>query len=269
MSGSNGAGLPNPSEDEIVRELQQTVSASRLSLFLQCRLKFYFRYVKGISKPTSPALHLGSCVHSTLSAWNKARWRREPLTTEQLRETYAKAWNNEEHATVNWQGREEEQEKTGWALVETYLRESNASPDVMPDAVEVPIEADLRPHGLPVLVGVLDLVRQGVIVEYKTSSSTPSPDHSAHVHEVQVTGYAVLFRACTGQTEQGIEIHTLVKLKTPRLIVAAMPIVTEQRKLRLFRLIESYVAGLDRCEWIPAPGLQCSACEYFSECRRW
>jgi len=61
-------------ENEIINGLQQTVSASRLTLFLQCRLKFYFRYVLAIPKPKPPALHVGNTVHDVLKAWHKARW---------------------------------------------------------------------------------------------------------------------------------------------------------------------------------------------------
>jgi len=31
------------------------------------------------------------------------------------------------------------------------------------------VEADLQKHGLPKLIGVLDLVQNGIIVDYKTS----------------------------------------------------------------------------------------------------
>ena len=41
-----------------IEELTQTVSASRLSTWLQCRLKFHMRYVAGISKPPTAALHV-------------------------------------------------------------------------------------------------------------------------------------------------------------------------------------------------------------------
>ena len=34
---------PAPTGEEIIRHLQKKVSASRLTLFLQCRLKFFFR----------------------------------------------------------------------------------------------------------------------------------------------------------------------------------------------------------------------------------
>jgi len=42
---------PAPTVEEIICHLQKQVSASRLTLFLQCRLKFFFRYVAGLTKP--------------------------------------------------------------------------------------------------------------------------------------------------------------------------------------------------------------------------
>jgi hypothetical protein len=41
-----------------IATLQRTVSASRLNTWLQCRLKFYFRYVQQLSKPKTPSLHV-------------------------------------------------------------------------------------------------------------------------------------------------------------------------------------------------------------------
>jgi len=49
-------------------ELLATVSASRLSTFLGCRLKFFFRYVLKLQKPKTPSLHLGSAVHDLIPA---------------------------------------------------------------------------------------------------------------------------------------------------------------------------------------------------------
>jgi ATP-dependent helicase/DNAse subunit B len=66
-------GAVPPSEAEILAKLQQTVSPSRLTLFLQCRLKFFFRYVARIAKPKSAALHVGGSAHAVLKAWNMSR----------------------------------------------------------------------------------------------------------------------------------------------------------------------------------------------------
>lgn len=43
--------IPSP-----LTRLRQTVSATRLGLFLQCRLKFFFRYIQQIKKPLTPRL---------------------------------------------------------------------------------------------------------------------------------------------------------------------------------------------------------------------
>jgi hypothetical protein len=106
------------SEQDIIRALQETVSASRLSLFLQCRLKFYFRYVLKLQKPKTPSLHLGSAVHAVLKAWNKARWLQQPLSLKEVHETYLKAWADTTEGPVSWEPGEEEADKTtGWRLV--------------------------------------------------------------------------------------------------------------------------------------------------------
>jgi CRISPR/Cas system-associated exonuclease Cas4 (RecB family) len=258
-----------PSESGIIAGLQQTVSPSRLTLFLQCRLKFWFRYVARIAKPKSAALHVGGTAHAVLKAWNKSRWRQEPLTLKQLHNEYAKAWADQADEPVEWDNDEEEQKTTGWRLVETYIRESKIPAELRPDAVEVPIEAVLAQHGLPTLIGVLDLVQAGIIVDYKTSGQTPNPERAVHTHELQTSSYAVLYRQATGKREAGIEVHTLVKLKTPKLVVTATPPMSDHQQTRLFRLIEAYEQGLDVRDFVPSPGMQCVSCEFFNECRAW
>jgi hypothetical protein len=73
-----------------IEALQKTVSASRLNCWLQCRLKFFFRYVEQITKPPTPALHVGSVVHLVLQAWNMARWRKQPFELERFKSLFDK-----------------------------------------------------------------------------------------------------------------------------------------------------------------------------------
>jgi putative RecB family exonuclease len=223
-----------------------------------------------LTKPKSAALHVGGSVHSVLKAWNKARWRGQSLPLKLLYELFVKAWADQAAEPVAWEDGEEEVEKMiGWRLVETYIRESKIPADLKPDAVEVPVEADLHEHGLPKLIGILDLVQGGVIVDYKTSGQTPNAERAVHTNEVQTSSYAVLYRYSTGKREAGIEVHTLVKTKAPKLVVTATPPMSDDQQTRLFRLIESYEHGLDMRDFIPSPGLQCVACEFFNECRAW
>lgn len=263
----------NTSSSSILQKLQQTVSASRLTCFLQCRLKFFFRYVLAIPKTKTAALHVGNTVHAALKAWHKARWLGNPLSLKQLHEEFIKAWEHPETEhkllPVQWEGDEEANRLTGWRLCEVYLRESKITLEDKPSAVEVSVEADLNQQGLPRLIGIIDLVQHARIIDYKTTASTPNSDKVVHTHEVQTSIYALLYRHNTGQQEQGIELHHLVKLKNPKLCITSMAPMTEQQQTRLFRLLESYLKGITRQDFIPSPGIACHSCEYFNECRNW
>ena len=75
------------------------------------------------------------------------------------------------------------------------------------------VEADLSSRGLPRLVGVLDLVQDGRIIDFKTTGQTLVLEKAALLHATQTTAYSLLYRENTGQQEAGIELHHLVKLK--------------------------------------------------------
>lgn len=261
-------------EPEVGPALLERVSASRLQTFHQCRLKFYFRYVLRLRKAKSAALHVGTTVHHVLQCWNRARWKREPIDMEKLRTEFARAWVEEQaREPVTWdQDTPEASEmETGWSLIRIYLGQTPIPLEERPEAVEVAVEADLSAHGLPLLVGFIDLVRSGGrIVDYKTAAQTPNADRAEHLHELQLSCYGVLYRDATGQKEGGFELHHLVKLKTPKLVVNQMGPMNQQQESRLFRLIESYLAGVAREDWVPSPNvMSCACCEYFPECRNW
>ena len=264
------APAPKPqTQQQKIEVLQKTVSASRLSCWLSCRLKFYFRYVLTLTKAPTPALHIGSVVHTVLQQWNLDRWRRQPFETKKMKALFDKRWPDQ--GKIKWdEGEEEGDKKQAWSLLETYFLDTPIKSDERPEAVEVAVEADLSRYGLPQLRGILDLVRAGGrIVDFKTCGQTPTQDKAAHQHEVQTSAYAVLYRDSTGQKEGGIELHHLVKLKTPKLVITTLDPMSEGQRVKLFKMMESYVEGLAREDFIPSPGLQCMGCEFFNECRRW
>ena len=262
---------PEKSHGRSIQDLTATISASRLGAWQRCRLQFFFRYVQGIRKRTTPALFIGTVTHTVLQQWNLARWRGQPVNPEALREVFQQAWGvSQDEEQIAWGDEEETEKASVWNLVEMYLRETPIPVEEKPEGVEVAVEADLTCHGLPKLIGVLDLVRAGGrIVDFKTTGKTPDPLRSAHSHETQTTIYGLLYRAATGHPESGIELHSLVKLKTPKLVVIPVEPVTEQQRTRLLRIVESYLIGLAREDFIPSPGLACLSCEFFNECRSW
>jgi CRISPR/Cas system-associated exonuclease Cas4 (RecB family) len=259
-----------PLRGRSVEQLMATVSSSRLGCWHQCRLKFYFRYVVSIPKRATSALHIGKVVHRVLQAWNMARWRGQPLNNEGFKQLFENDWRERQaRSAINWDGEETEEQKKTWTLVQTYFAETPIGANERPEAVEVPMEAEL-PDGLPKLVGIIDLVRSGGrIVDFKTSGQTPNAEKVEHLHETQLACYSTLYRDATGRKEAGVELHHLVKLKTPKVVITPMASMTDLQQVRLYRSIESYLEGLSRRDFVPSPGLHCSSCEYFNECRRW
>jgi hypothetical protein len=261
--------LAEPAGINRMEELQRTVSASRLNCWLQCRLKFYFRYVLKLGKPKTAALHFGSAVHLVLQQWNLARWRKQPFEIARLKQVFETGWRDQGGA-IDWDGEEPEQKTSAWSVLEKYFTDTPITAEEMPEAVEVPVEADLAKHGLPVLRGVLDLVRAGGrIVDFKTTGKTPDAAMALHQNGLQLDCYSVLYREATGKREAGRELHHLVKTKVPKLIITVAEPMREPERHRLFRLLEHYVAGLEREDFVPSPGMQCTGCEFFNECRKW
>ncbi len=238
----NGAGPV--AEPAPLDKLKRTVSASRLNCWLQCRLKFYFRYVQKISKPKTAALHYGSVVHLVLQQWNLTRWRRQPFEIAKLKQVFDTGWLDQ-GGVIDWDDEEPEQKISAWNVLTQYFTATPIKADEMPEAVEVPVEADLSQHGLPVLIGVLDLVRAGGrIVDFKTAAKTPDADMALHQNGVQLDCYSVLYREATGKREAGRELHHLVKTKVPKVIITPAEPMLEYQRTRLFRLCRRQVRGI-------------------------
>ena len=227
--------------------LQKTISASRLGLFLQCRLKFFFRYIAQIQKLPTPARHAGSRVHAVLQNWNISRWRREAFEIERFKLLFESKWIAlQAGVKIKWDGEETSERQTSWYALQHYFVATPIKADEKPEAVEVSVETDLAKHGLPCLIGFIDLVRSGGrIVDFKLVGKTPDPEQVAQTNEAQLVCYSLLYRDATGKREAGIELHHLVRTKTPKLIVTPMPPASENQQTRLFRQIESYQRGLE------------------------
>ena len=92
----------------------------------------------------------------------------------------------QEDAPVKWEDDEDAQQEKAWGLADMYLGDTPIPSEKKPEAVEVRVEADLAKHGLPTLVGIIDLVRPGGrIVDFKTSAATQNAEQVVHRNETQ------------------------------------------------------------------------------------
>jgi putative RecB family exonuclease len=105
-------------------ELQKKVSASRLGLWQTCRLKFWFRYVLQLSKPRTPALHVGKVVHAALQTWNMARWRKEPFALDRFKRFFDRDWDGQQkEEKIKWAGEEGKQRSGAWSLLFAFPKD--------------------------------------------------------------------------------------------------------------------------------------------------
>ena len=109
----------------------------------------------------------------------------------------------------------------------------------------------------------------GRIVDFKTASSTPQSHQAAQINETQLCCYALLYREATGGQESGFELHHLVKNKEPKIVITALDPMSDRQEARIFRILDSYVGGVASSDYVPSPGIHCSYCQFFNECRRW
>ncbi|MDF1813141.1 MAG: PD-(D/E)XK nuclease family protein [Verrucomicrobiales bacterium] len=251
----------------------QYISASRLKCWQECSLKWYFRYIEQIPTVTSPALLVGKVVHEVLQFWNLSRWRGRDSSVKRMQQVFEACWAQLcEESDMHWEPLEKEgKEKTkAWSILEFYFQNTPIPEDEKPEAVEVRVERDLDAHGLPPLLGIIDLVRDGGrIVDFKTTAQTPKHSMVRHTNEIQMGIYGLLYREATGHTESGFEIHSMVKTKQPKLVITTMEPLFPDQTRKLVRLMESYVRGVVAEEFLPSPGMHCQWCDYFRQCRAW
>ncbi len=253
------------------------ISASRLSCWLSCPRKWFYRYVEGIRTPTTPALFTGKGCHSALELYYRHRQLDVTLETADVTSKFLESWAgliDQEEVTFTDVAQEQAMRTKVCDLVAAYL--AVVPKDEKPLAVEVAVEVPLvdpdtgEDLGMP-LVGIIDLVLEGVegpvICDFKTAARSSEP--MAISHEIQLSSYAWLYRQVTGQQEGGLEIRSLIKTKQPKVEIHPYAARSDAHFRRLFAVIREYLDALDSGKHNFRPGFGCGMCDYRRECQAW
>jgi len=251
------------------------ISPSRLNLWLSCPRAFEFRYVKGITTPTSPILFIGKQVHAGLEAYYRHRQLDLLLPSSEIVTRMRDEWSTaaeEEQVRFAKEGDSDTLMEKSCQLVLAYLAQI-PDDEPRPLAVETVLEVPLidpetgEDLGIP-LRGIIDLVldeRDGaVICDFKTAASSQQPLEVCH--EIQLGCYALMYRALSGDVESGLEIRTLVKTKVPQIAVYRYGARSEGQIRRLFAVVRAYLEDLRRGEFLYRPGWGCRTCGFRNEC---
>ena len=271
--------LDYPSTEQKDGTVWDYISPSRLNLWLRCPLAFRLRYIDGIRSPTSPAMFLGTIVHSGLELLNRHRQLCVELSPEDVATRMLAGWDEAVASEpMGFKSLQDEGtlKKQAVDLVAAYM-EHVADTLETPLAVETRMEGPLvdpetgEDLGIP-LMGIVDLIAGNcegpLVVDFKTSARS-SPPHEI-THEIQLSSYAYLFRQATGEEEGGLEIRSLIKTKTPKVAIHAYPSRSDAHLRRLFAVIRAYLDDLDHGRFVYRPGFGCAMCEHRdTNCRTW
>jgi putative RecB family exonuclease len=259
--------------------LLEVVIASRVKSYLTCSLRYYYEYVMGLKGPASPALTTGKAIHHCLQQWSLLRWKKLPAEAEDIRASFDTFWSNpEEEVVFESEEAESKEKEKAWNTFLAFLQLTEIPKDERPDAVEVWVEKDMKPQGLPfVLRGVLDLVRPGpkadgknsVLVDFKSSGASVDDRTLRHRHLLQMGCYSMLYREATQSKESALEIHSLIKTKQSKYTVTRSGPMTQDQETRILKTLEHYAEGVASERYVPNPGIHCGGCPHMSRCEAW
>lgn len=231
-----------------------------------------FRYVLGLNPEfRSMALLLGSAVGSAIGWWFEERVARKEPTQDEALQVFEADFEAETHGTpVRWKDTPpEELIQRGRGLVGLYLVERGSLPVV---EVEAGFRFDVEDAGtgevLPrALKGYFDFVLEdGTVVELKTSSR-PWSEWDLERH-LQIGAYVAAGHVRSGGDPSRLDVHVLVKTKTPRLQVLTVERGEGENRWWLAAAVDlerAILAG----NYPPSPGPLCVECEYRRTCRNW
>jgi len=272
MNGTLTAPPPAESIARVEPGTPDHISPTAAKSYLACSLRFYFERVLRLPKPTSPALHLGKAIHAALQRFHLALWRGEDHSPGAMSAAFTDAFDalEKDEGPVSWTAKKprEKAHQDGLRVVAAYLDSPEALTEP-PKAVEVFLHEHIDGLSVP-LTGAMDLVRSDLTpVDFKSAAAKPDVQHAAFEHELQLVAYQLMLESATGESPPALELVFLVKTKVPQVIKLSVPPADRHRKARVVRMLETAVDGIASGRFHPQPGMQCSWCQFRSECSSW
>lgn len=269
-----------------ITEQHLHISYSQVWSYLNCSLRYYFQYVRGLPRErTSIALMFGSAIHKAMERYYSDIMNgKTPAELAVLQNLFA------EHLGARIEGctlpiiyKKDTPDKAGALALGSLLLE-HVYPKLPPPTgnivagIEVPLAAPLvDTHGNPIdmmLTGIVDLVlldenMHPIVVDFKTAKQAKA--QSAADEDLQMSVYAYLMEANNyTDPDKPLECRFQVmrKLKTPKLETITTT-RTKAHRARLVKLLNAVLAGIEHQVFIPNKGWLCGDCAYKDACATW
>jgi putative RecB family exonuclease len=257
-----------------------SLSYSKIHLYLECPLKFRFRYIDQIrSEGVSSALVFGTAIHKTLATFYTDIKEDQSFSLARFLGVFEEMWE-EGCDGVEVVFRKEENFDAllaqGKQMLCVFARERLPAMRVI--AVEVPFEFRLEnPETLeefPIPIkGVIDLIEedeQGTlwVVDHKTSAKAFS-DHQLDA-DLQLMIYAAAVEQLdmVEGREKRYRFDVLTKTKKPKFLQYCQ-YKDELDRRKLYHLVEEVWKAIEVGAFYPRYSTHYARCAWEEECREW
>jgi putative RecB family exonuclease len=249
----------------------ETISASRITCYLQCPRKFAFRYIEKLPVTEKPAaLAFGSAVHSALQHFHEERMAGRTAKAEEIVFLFQSDWAAALVDDLNFKEGEDAKsmQTLGEALIRAYVAEHG---ELAVKAVESPFEVALADPATgevlgPNLKGIFDLILDGdIVTEIKTAGR--AYDAGTLARHLQLSAYHYAYRMLHGRSPL-MKVTALMKQKKPR-VERYEAIRTAEDDAFFVRLAAEVVRGIEAGIFPPNPGWPCGDCEFAEPCSKW
>ena len=240
----------------------QLLSPSQVRSFMDCQVRWRFKYVLRLKDPQNGNLALGRAFHACLTHnFNQKIETREDLPITGVLALFREAWALELELT-EFRDDEDPSELAacGVALVAKYMAE--VAPTIDPAAVEVRVTGEIGRVHVQGWVDLLDV--DGRVIDIKTAARRPSgidPDH-----RFQIATYIQLLPGASGEAR----VDTLVKTKAPKIVSQSFQV--NEQDLRATRTLYPLAQRVMKAEaFVPnRRSITCSRrnCSFWRHCER-
>ena len=276
--------MVNPALQQLQTELH--ISASQISTYLGCSLKYMFQYVlKSTPQHLPIALPFGRAIHQAIERYYQtAKDTGEGAPVEIMQELFAESLSLAiaDSAIPILYKQEAPDKDSIIAMGQQLLQVFHDNVDLTGYEVvgtEIPMSATLytdkgEDTGIK-LVGILDLLLKDkangelMVVDNKTAKNSIA--QSAADQDLQMSAYSYLLASnkyVFPRSEVKCRFDILRKLKKPKMEYSYTVRSAEHRK-RFAKIASAVLAGIENRIFIPQQSWMCSDCQFKEECNNW
>jgi len=247
-------------------------SLRQLETYIACPHQYWLAYVRKMKWPKTPAgAAFGSAMHRAIEKINRIIFLKQMLDEELAFKLFADEWELEleYNQPIEYKNNDDPESllEKGKELVELYLEHFG---DIKPKAVEQEFELPIpgrRWFKPRTIKGRLDLIVDGELLEFKTSSKSAS-QNDVDV-PLQLMLYSWAYRQLYGHEEEVLKTVVLIKTKTPKIQIIDSHCTTDDHEM-LMEMIDQVIKSIRHKIFFKNPNTRygCSFCTYCDVCRR-